>query len=150
MPPVENPDMVEADGNAPPWTPVSRRPKRFARLREYLRELAVGRGETGELDYFVERQAVTMGEEHPKIRHATLGRMGTVRDGPFRSYAAAKRHASRGGPGGRIVWEKRPKPPERKMVAVDYDPDRRVVTLGGKEAAEAAALVDATRNRSQD
>lgn len=58
--------------------------------------------------FWVERQSVTFGHEHPRLRHAVYGKTGVLRDGPFRSWRAARESIAEGDtPGARICasWE---------------------------------------------
>jgi len=68
--------------------------------------------------FWVQRESVTFGHDHPKLRHATYGKSGVVRDGPFRSWRAARESVAVGdAPGARIcaswedadtVWKRKP------------------------------------------
>jgi hypothetical protein len=75
-------------------------------------------------NFYVERDSVTFGFDHPKLRHATYGKSGIVRDGPFRTWATARASIADGdAPGARIVavWEDQQTASKRKPGAFQND-----------------------------
>lgn len=87
--------------------------------------------------FWVERQSVTFGHDHPKLRHAVFGKSGVVRDGPFRSWRAARESIAEGdAPGARIFasWEDADTVTRRKPGA--FKNDDGTVTLVKAPAGE--------------
>ena len=87
--------------------------------------------------FWVERQSVTFGHDHPKLRHAVFGKSGVVRDGPFGSWRAARESIAEGdAPGARIFasWEDADTVTRRKPGA--FKNDDGTVTLVKAPAGE--------------